>query len=153
MAHVRTRSVPRQQKPSERQQKPGAQRFEELSVIGEGSYGIVVKARDTQTSRVVALKKFQDVTLDSTTQRELEALRRLNGTPGVCSLVASFTDAGGRLRIALEYVGGGSLLDVIKSHPRGVPLPRARALVRSFCEAVSGMHAPTPWTPSGALGG
>ena len=124
--------------PADKQQ----QRFDELGLIGEGSYGVVVRARDRQTGRLVALKKFFDSTLDSTTQRELEALRRLNGAPGVCALVASYTDtqAGGHLRIAMEYVGGGSLLDQLKAHPRGLPWARARAIVRSLCEAVGDMH-------------
>ena len=130
-------SQPRARAPADKQQ-----RFDELGLIGEGSYGVVVKARDRQTGRLVALKKFLDSTLDSTTQRELEALRRLNGTPGVCALVASYTDsqAGGHLRIAMEYVGGGSLLDQLKAHPRGLPWTRARAIVRSLCEAVGDMH-------------
>ena len=129
---------PRTRAPDKQQQ-----RFNELGLIGEGSYGVVVKARDRQSGRLVALKKFFDSTIDSTTQREMEALRRLSGTPGVCALVASYTDAqaGGRLRIAMEFVGGGSLLEQLKAHPRGLPWTRARAIVRSLCEAVGDMHA------------
>jgi len=120
----------------------GSERFDELETIGEGSYGVVVKARDRNTGRMVALKKFTDQELDATTQRELEALKRVQH-PNVCALVAAFTDpkAGGRLRIAMEYVGGGSLLPLLGQFPRGVrPWPRARSIIRSLSEAVQGMH-------------
>ena len=112
--------------------------FEALGVIGEGSYGTVVKARERATGRLVAIKKFRDAELDKTTKRELEALRRVRH-PGVCALVATHSERG-KLRIAMEYVGGGTLLDVLEAHPRGVPAPRAASLARSLVDAVAGMH-------------
>ena len=112
--------------------------FEALGVIGEGSYGTVVKARERATGRLVAIKKFRDAELDKTTKRELEALRRVRH-PGVCALVATYSERG-KLRIAMEFVGGGTLLDVLEAHPRGVPAPRAASLARSLVDAVAGMH-------------
>ena len=112
--------------------------FEALGVIGEGSYGSVVKARERATGRLVAIKKFRDAELDKTTKRELEALRRVRH-PGVCALIATYSERG-KLRIAMEYVGGGTLLDVLEAHPRGVPTPRAASLARSLVDAVAGMH-------------
>ena len=111
--------------------------FEALGVIGEGSYGTVVKARERATGRLVAIKKFRDAELDKTTKRELEALRRVRH-PGVCALVATYSERG-KLRIAMEYVGGGTLLDVLEAHPRGVPAPRAASLARSLVDAVAAM--------------
>ena len=148
MVAANPRPRPRQSAPSTARARSsssvasGSERFDELETIGEGSYGLVVKARDRHTGRLVALKKFTDQVLDPTTQRELEALKRVQH-PNVCSLVAAFTDpkAGGRLRIAMEYVGGGSLLALLGQFPRGVrPWSRARSITRSLCEAVQGMH-------------
>ena len=36
------------------------QKYEILSVIGEGAYGIVLKCKDAQTDNFVAIKKFKD---------------------------------------------------------------------------------------------
>jgi cyclin-dependent kinase-like len=35
-------------------------KFEVLSVIGEGAYGIVLKCRDITTNQLVAIKKFKE---------------------------------------------------------------------------------------------
>ena len=91
--------------------------FEALGVIGEGSYGTVVKAKERATGRLVAIKKFRDAELDKTTRRELEACARHRA----CALVATYS--GATTRVAMEYVRG-TLLDVLEAHPRGVPAPR-----------------------------
>jgi cyclin-dependent kinase-like len=36
------------------------QKYELLSVIGEGAYGIVLKCRDLENDTFVAIKKFND---------------------------------------------------------------------------------------------
>jgi cyclin-dependent kinase-like len=35
-------------------------KYELLSVIGEGAYGVVLKCRDLENDRNVAIKKFKD---------------------------------------------------------------------------------------------
>ena len=112
----------------------GAARFEELGTIGEGSYGIVVKARDRKTGQFIALKKFFDTDLDETTGRELTALRRVHHS-GVCQFVDAYKEAG-KLRIAMEFVDGGTLLQLVDRHPKGLPMPTAK--VRA-AESVAGM--------------
>lgn len=39
-------------------------RYQVLSIVGDGSYGIVVRALDTQTNTHVAIKKVQNVFSD-----------------------------------------------------------------------------------------
>ncbi|KAJ2362760.1 Cell division protein kinase 1, partial [Coemansia sp. RSA 2607] len=36
-----------------------ADRYEKLDKVGEGTYGVVYKARDTKTNSIVAMKKIR----------------------------------------------------------------------------------------------
>uniref|UniRef100_A0A7S2ZKD4 cyclin-dependent kinase n=4 Tax=Rhodosorus marinus TaxID=101924 RepID=A0A7S2ZKD4_9RHOD len=57
------------------------ERYERLQKIGEGTYGVVYKARDKQTSQTIALKKIrleqEDEGVPSTAIREISILREL----------------------------------------------------------------------------
>ena len=35
-------------------------KYEVLSVVGEGAYGVVLKCRNKETGEIVAIKKFKD---------------------------------------------------------------------------------------------
>jgi serine/threonine protein kinase len=54
------------------------QRFERMDKLGEGTYGVVYKARDKQTEEIVALKKIRlentDEGIPSTAIREISLL-------------------------------------------------------------------------------
>ncbi|XP_048579615.1 cyclin-dependent kinase 2 isoform X3 [Nematostella vectensis] len=64
--------------------------FEKVEKIGEGTYGVVYKARDKTTGRMVALKKIRLDTesegVPSTAIREISLLKELNH-PNVVSLL------------------------------------------------------------------
>jgi serine/threonine protein kinase len=53
--------------------------YERIESIGEGTYGVVYKARDRETKQVVALKKIklenEDEGVPSTAMREISILK------------------------------------------------------------------------------
>jgi len=57
------------------------ERYERLGRVGEGTYGIVYKARDRQTGDIVALKRIrletEDEGIPSTAIREISLLKEL----------------------------------------------------------------------------
>ena len=64
-------------------------KYEHESVVGEGSYGVVLKCRQKETGRAVAIKKFletdDDATVKKIAMREIRMLKvthqQLNSTP------------------------------------------------------------------------
>lgn len=57
------------------------EKYEQLSVVGEGSYGLVMKCRHRETDQIVAVKKFleteEDATLRRMALREIRMLKVL----------------------------------------------------------------------------
>lgn len=61
--------------------------FERLESIGEGTYGVVFRARDRTTKEIVALKKIklenEDEGVPSTAMREISILKELQPHPNI----------------------------------------------------------------------
>lgn len=45
------------------------EKYEQLSIVGEGSYGLVIKCRHKETDQLVAIKKFVETEEDATVRR------------------------------------------------------------------------------------
>lgn len=55
------------------------EKYEQISVVGEGSYGVVLKCRHRETDQIVAVKKFleteEDATIRKMALREIRMLK------------------------------------------------------------------------------
>jgi len=82
------------------------QKLEKNDALGEGTYGIVYKAKDKQTDEIVALKRIrlevEDEGIPSTTLREISVLRQLRH-PNIVEL-SDVVQSEGRLYLVFEFV-------------------------------------------------
>ncbi len=112
-------------------------------LLARGGMGEAFLARDPRTGDRVLLKLpapevLGDVAAHSRFEREGAALRRLDH-PGVQRWIES-GQAGLRPYVALEYVAGGSLRDVLRRRGR-LPPDEAIAMARQLAEALAYCHA------------
>ena len=86
--------------------------FQKLEKIGEGTYGVVYKAKDKITNQFVALKKIRLETesegVPSTAIREISLLKELDH-PNVVQLL-DVIHADQKLYLVFEYLGGPQVL-------------------------------------------
>lgn len=81
-------------------------KYEKLELIGEGTYGVVYKAKDTDSGEIYALKKIrlesEDEGIPSTAIREIALLKELQH-PNIVRLVnVLHTDK--KLTLVFEYL-------------------------------------------------
>ncbi|HEV3310505.1 MAG TPA: serine/threonine-protein kinase, partial [Chloroflexota bacterium] len=104
--------------------------------------GVVYKAHHLQLNRPVAIKmilngKYQDPTARIRFEVEAEAVAQLTH-PHIVS-VYEFGQVDGLPFFALEFVGGGTLADKLKSHGRMTPHVAA-VMVAKLADAVAAAH-------------
>ena len=70
-------------------------KYENTGVVGEGSYGVVMKCRHRETGQMVAIKKFletdEDPTVKKIAMREIRMLKVCYFLLNFISLCLSFT--------------------------------------------------------------
>ena len=96
-------------------------KYEKLEIIGEGTYGVVYKARDTDTNQIYALKKIllesEDEDIPSTAIREIALLKELQH-PNIVRLVnVLHTDK--KLTLVFEYLDQ-DLKKLLDNTPEGL---------------------------------
>lgn len=98
------------------------ERYQKLSKLGEGNYGVVYKARDTVSGEIVAMKKIrlerEDEGIPGTAIREISLLRELSH-PNIVDLKEVILSEG-RLYLVLEFLTD-DLTKLIKSSKRLSP--------------------------------
>jgi len=114
-------------------------KYERLDVLGHGTSGIVYLAKDTLLGRMVALKEVAAQGDDK--ERVLGEARVLDRLrhPNIVQ-VAGVDEINGKVVIAMEYVRGQSLLEVLR-HRSFLPLADAVDIVAQVCEGLAFAHA------------
>ncbi|KAK1943964.1 Cyclin-dependent kinase 1 [Phytophthora citrophthora] len=92
---------------SELTQKTAMENYQKVEKVGEGTYGIVYKARDLTTGRIVALKKIRlepdEEGIPSTAMREISLLKELSSHPNVVYLYDAVYQKN-KLYLVFEFV-------------------------------------------------
>ncbi len=116
--------------------------YEILQELGRGGMGVVYKARQVSSDRLVALKLLRDGALAGPEEQarfriEAEAAARMNH-PNVVAIYDIGTHAG-RPYFAMELVEGGSLDKHLDGRPQAAR--KAAELLRTVARAVQHAHA------------
>jgi len=107
----------------------GLERYVRIEKIGEGTYGVVYKARDQKTHQIVALKKIrletEDEGVPSTAIREISLLRELRHH-NVVRLI-DVIHAGNKLYLVFEFLDQD-----LKRHMDSLGHPLEPMLIKSY---------------------
>lgn len=97
-----------------------ANRYQVLEELGSGSFGVVYKAIERSTGEMVAIKHIDLESSDDDIQEIQQEIAVLStcASPFVAGYRTSFL-RGHKLWIVMEYLGGGSCLDLLKPGPFG----------------------------------
>jgi len=113
-----------------------------IEVLGEGGMGVVYKAKDTRLGRTVALKVIRPESMEDADRRrrlvrEAQAASALNH-PNILTIYEIDTE-GDVTYVAMEYITGGTLADLLASGP--LPAERALRLAAQVTDALAAAHA------------
>ncbi|MCP4540926.1 MAG: protein kinase [Chloroflexi bacterium] len=115
----------------------------EKDLLGQGGMGDVYRGVDTQTGQTVAIKVLKPDVIarnpDIVTRfiREGKALRQLKH-PNIVEMVAA-VEEDGQHYLVMEYVGGGSLEDLLEEQGR-LPVSRAAEISLDLADALTRAH-------------
>ncbi|KAJ2747629.1 kinase subunit of RNA polymerase II carboxy-terminal domain kinase I [Coemansia sp. BCRC 34301] len=132
-----TPATPKQRSPSD-----GIQMYTRISMVGEGTYGKVYKARNKETGRIVALKRMR-VDMDRegfpiTAMREIRLLKQLRH-PNITRVLDVVPEVGNAICVVMEYMDYD--LSGLISHPQWEPEPaHKKSLMHQLLEGLDFMH-------------
>lgn len=116
-------------------------RYQKLEKVGEGTYGVVYKAKDRRSGAIVALKKIrleaEDEGIPSTAIREISLLKELHHTNVVSLLDVVHTDR--KLTLVFEYLDQDlkKYLDVCES---GLELSILKSFLYQLLQGIAYCH-------------
>lgn len=117
------------------------EKYEIISVIGEGSFGKVYKCKNIETGQYVAIKKFKhdnDYQLaNNSWYRELKTIKKLSH-PNIVQYIESF-QKDNRGYIVYDYVDR-NLYEYLKERSNGLDVKLIKSIMYQLCKAVKYLH-------------
>ncbi|KAI0196588.1 kinase-like domain-containing protein [Xylaria flabelliformis] len=116
--------------------------YQVLEELGRGSFGVVYKGIEKATGEVVAIKHIDLESTDDDIQdiqAEISVLSTC-ASSYVTQYKASFL-RGSKLWIVMEYLGGGSCLDLLKPEPCSFNEPHIAIICRELLRGLEYLHA------------
>ena len=117
-------------------------KYKKISKIGEGSYGVVYKAKDLQTNQYVALKKIrlkpEEEGTPSTAIREIALLKELNQLNIVNLIDVIHTSS--KLTLVFEYCESDlkKIMDNLKTER--LPIPKVKLYLYQMLKATTHLY-------------
>ncbi|CEO95834.1 hypothetical protein PBRA_004547, partial [Plasmodiophora brassicae] len=116
--------------------------YDSFGTIGEGTYGIVLKARHKITGQIVAIKKFKESDeneqVRKTALREIRILKQLKHE-NVVELLEVFRRKG-KLYLVFEHVER-TILEDLDTHPNGLPPLEVKRCLYQLLKSLEFCHA------------
>ncbi|XP_015792516.1 cyclin-dependent kinase-like 1 isoform X2 [Tetranychus urticae] len=116
-------------------------KYEKISKIGEGSYGLVFKCRNRENGQLVAVKKYveteDDPLIKKIALREIKMLKQLKH-PNLINLIEVFRRKR-KLHLVFEYCEL-TVLDILEKYPKGVPEYLTKRIIWQTINAVNFCH-------------
>ncbi|TBU05913.1 cyclin-dependent kinase, partial [Hamiltosporidium magnivora] len=119
--------------------------YQKIEKIGEGTYGVVYKAKDKNTGEIVALKKIrfenENDGVPSTTIREISILKTLKHSTIITLLDVIYTNS--RLYLVFEYLDLDlrKYLDMIGSQNKTLSDAQLKKCVQQLITSVHFCHS------------
>ncbi|ONI19672.1 hypothetical protein PRUPE_3G290900 [Prunus persica] len=127
---------------SEKTYRCGSHEMRVFGAIGSGASSVVQRAIHIPTHRILALKKI-NIFEKEKRQQLLTEIRTLCEAPCYQGLVefhgAFYTPDSGQISIALEYMDGGSLADILRLRKR-IPEPLLSSMFQKLLHGLSYLH-------------
>ncbi|KAJ2490775.1 kinase subunit of RNA polymerase II carboxy-terminal domain kinase I [Coemansia sp. RSA 2050] len=129
--------TPKQTSPAD-----GIQMYSRITMVGEGTYGKVHKARNKETGQIVALKQMR-IDMDRegfpiTAMREIRLLKQLRH-PNITQIFDVVPESGNAVCVVMEYMDYD--LSGLISHPQWDPEPaHKKSLMQQLLEGLDFMH-------------
>ncbi|MDZ4835759.1 MAG: serine/threonine-protein kinase [Candidatus Melainabacteria bacterium] len=117
------------------------ERFEVLEVLGESAMALVLKAREVQTDRLVAIKTVTPH--DPETVRRFAQELQLHGSlkhKNIVEAIDSLEAAGGRTFFIMEFLSGASLHRVLQTQTRLENEDELASILLQVCDALAFAH-------------
>eukprot|EP00039_Didymoeca_costata_P028852 m.22319 g.22319 ORF g.22319 m.22319 type:complete len:498 (+) comp7387_c0_seq2:235-1728(+) len=118
------------------------EKYENMGVIGEGSYGLVLKCKHKESGDLVAIKRFlesdEDKQVKKIAMREIRMLKQLRHE-NLVNLIEVFRRKR-RLYLVFEYVDH-TLLHDLEANPNGLSVRQTRLYLWQIVQAVRFCHS------------